>query len=397
MLERLGTHEPLLVNTIGHSVGAILFAVFLYLVRRDPVGARLRASGLSITAAALALVWNATSVAVIGLYEIHSPAVDFVSGLGTTALNLLPAVLLHLALGGRHRPFAVAGYLLSAIAVGIHWSEFVLNAPQFHENGLVFSTIGFGALAVVAAVTLLRSHDTGHGQRTRRLLGTMALFLFALTFLHFGVGFEPGAWPLEVLVHHAGIPLALFVLLQDFRFVLLDAFVRVIANLAVAGITIGVGVKLGQLVGLEFAGPASPFRFGMLLVGASLALVAFANYREKLQRVLTRILFHRTDLDKALAELRGHEDMPGDEEYLDWAVVRVARYMEADCRPASPDQIAGLKETGIVGPILVSEAGACRESLELAGADVVFPLGLGPDDVRYYLLGRRSGGRPLSQ
>lgn len=394
MLERLSAHEPLLVNTIGHSVGAILFALFLYMVLRDPVGVRLRASGLSITAAVLALLWNTASVVVIGLYEARSPAVDLVTALGTTALNLLPAVLLQLALGGRQRVLAITGYLLSATAIGIHWSEFVFGAPEFHSHGLRFTTISFGALTAVAALALLLSRETDRGQRTRRLLGTMALFLFALSFVHFGVGLEQRAWPVEVLIHHAGIPLALFVLLQDFRFVLLDAFVRVVANLAVAGATIAVGLKLAQTVGVEYGGSGNPFRIGILLVGAALALVAFSTYREKLQRVLTRTLFRRTDLDAVLREVRTHEDLPDDEQYLDWAVTRVAGYLKTECHPASTDIAGCLRQSGVTEPTLVAQAGECRQRLELAGAEVVFPLRLSQDEFRYYLLDRRPGGRP---
>ena len=35
-------------------------------------------------------------------------------------------------------------------------------------------------------------------------------------------------------LHHGGIPLALFILMQDYRFVLLDAFVRFLANVLLA-------------------------------------------------------------------------------------------------------------------------------------------------------------------
>ncbi len=394
MLERLSAHEPLLVNTIGHSVGAILFALFLYMVRRDPGGVRLRASRLSIAAAALAFVWNAASVAAIGGYEAQSSWADLAIGIATTALNLLPAVLLHIALGIRHRMLASIGYTLSFIAIGIHWGEFVLGEPEFHRLGLRFTTVSFAALTAIAAVVSLRSRETERDIVNRRLFGIAALFLFALSFVHFGFAREPWVWPFEVLVHHAGIPLALFVLLQDFRFLLLDAFIRVFTNLAVAGATIGLVLALGRWAGVEYAGIGGPFRQGILIVGAALALVTFAAFRERLQGTLTRILFRRTDLDEALAELRTHEDLRGDEEYLDWAVRRIARYLEAECHLAGQNLAACLRHLDTAGPILAADAGDCREALDAAGAEVAFPLRLSSDEVRYYLLGRRPGGRP---
>ena len=57
----LSIHEPLLVNTLGHCAGAIVFGIFLALVIRD----RQRGSRLLMAAAVLALLWNAGSLAVL--------------------------------------------------------------------------------------------------------------------------------------------------------------------------------------------------------------------------------------------------------------------------------------------------------------------------------------------
>src|ERR1051326_128818 len=69
-----------------------------------------------------------------------------------------------------------------------------------------------------------------------RVLASMCLALFATSFIHFGAGHASQVWSSELVFHHAGIPLALFVLLQDYRFVLLDAFVRFLANALLAAV-----------------------------------------------------------------------------------------------------------------------------------------------------------------
>src|SRR5436190_725149 len=69
-----------------------------------------------------------------------------------------------------------------------------------------------------------------------RMAASMSLALFAMSFVHFGSAHALQAWSGELVVHHAGIPLALFVLLQDYRFVLLDAFVRFLANAFLAAV-----------------------------------------------------------------------------------------------------------------------------------------------------------------
>jgi hypothetical protein len=64
----------------------------------------------------------------------------------------------------------------------------------------------------------------------------MSPFLFAISFVHFSEEEAPRTWSTELLFHHAGIPLALFILIQDYRFVLLDAFIRFFANGLLAGL-----------------------------------------------------------------------------------------------------------------------------------------------------------------
>jgi len=393
LVERLSPHEPLFVNTIGHSIGIVVFAVFLYLLWRDTVGTRLRASRLSVAAAALALLWNAASLLAIGLSEAGSAAAEVVVALATTSLSLLPAVLLDVSWGGRNRWTPGIGYLLSAVAIGIHWSEFVLDAPQFHWGALLFTTIGFGVLAVLATVSVLWPRNR-QARRTPHLLGAMALFLFALTFVHFGMGYGSLAWPIEVVVHHAGIPLALFVLLQDFRFVLLDAILRVLANLAVAGGVVVLAAQAMALMGLRIGGMESPFRSGLVVAGLSVALVVFAELRERFQRLLTRSLFRRGDLERVLSELRTHKTIPDGGQYLTWALDRVGRYMGAPLWAAGGERTRLPESAGLHSPRLTAEAPGLRSLPGAGGAEVVAPLRLSPEEVSYYWLGRRPGGRP---
>ena len=93
------------------------------------------------------------------------------------------------------------------------------------ETGIAAINYGFSALAVVAAVLLARG-DFGRRLAGMRTLAAMALFLLAASFVHFGRVHRPDAWLHELVFHHAGIPLSLFVLLLDYRFLLLDVFVR---------------------------------------------------------------------------------------------------------------------------------------------------------------------------
>lgn len=59
-------HAPQLVNALGHAAGAVLFAIFAFLLSKDRIGSRLDSSRQAIAAALLALVWNAASLAEAG-------------------------------------------------------------------------------------------------------------------------------------------------------------------------------------------------------------------------------------------------------------------------------------------------------------------------------------------
>ena len=149
-----------------------------------------------------------------------------------SVLSLLPAVLLHVSVG-QSRPVLVAcGYALGIIAVGMHFWELHGNGPTLHQEALKLITAGFLILTTLA---VLDAVFRGQGRRPdgARIACAMCLALFAMSFVHFGTvgsGHASLAWSSELIVHHAGIPLALFVLLQDYRFVVLDAFVRFLAN-----------------------------------------------------------------------------------------------------------------------------------------------------------------------
>src|SRR5579883_756963 len=220
MPDRLSLHAPVLVNTIGHCAGAIIFGVLLYLFivdwRRDG-SAR---SPLPCIAAGLALLWNAGSL--IGLATPSRGAVvaDAIVAFSFSVLSLLPAVLLDISLRPRRTWLRVAGYTIGAFAVALHVSDAATTAPRFHYAGILLITTGFAALTLVSLVQELAA-----GARDRsgaRRAAAMALFLFAISFAHFETSHPATAWSGEAALHHAGIPLALFVLLQDYRFLLLD-------------------------------------------------------------------------------------------------------------------------------------------------------------------------------
>lgn len=61
-----------------------------------------------------------------------------------------------------------------------------------------------------------------------------------MSFVHFTDSHAHHPWAAELAVHHAGIPLTLYVVLQDYRFLLLDVYLRSLASGVFAGaVTLG--------------------------------------------------------------------------------------------------------------------------------------------------------------
>ncbi|MFN7924124.1 MAG: histidine kinase [Bryobacteraceae bacterium] len=370
MDQTLTAHEPLLVNTIGHSFGVLLFALFLYFLLQG------RASRLSIAAASLALVWNLSSLALLAATER-----ELLVAVSTSALSLLPAVLLHASLGHRFAWVVRAGYALGGASVLLHGAEGFVAGSITHTRVLTLTTSGFAALTVVAAAALLGSREPDRAL-TSRLVAAMALFLLALSLLHFGHGEAHSPWTIELLAHHASVPLALIVLLQDYRFVLLDAFLRVAASLALAAAFVFAALKW---FAPEPAG-------GVLVVVACLALVFYAVLRSRLQDALTHVVFGRLDIERTgqrLMELAAEKhDEPV---YIETAYGMIAAFLRAEFRPAALDP-AQFRD--LIGPATASSLQApLRERLDTAGVEAVIPVRVSGGGVSPLLLGHRSGGR----
>jgi two-component system, LytTR family, sensor kinase len=373
-------NEQAVVNVLGHAAGVLIFGIFLYLVIRERSAARLRVGWLQLTAAALALLWNVASLVVLVMGSSGSAGERVVAAFGFSVLSVLPAVLLQLCLVGRFRVIVQTGYVLGTLAVAAHILEFVQGEPSYHRIGLSLISIGFGVLTALAVFRVFWFDQGSSRSLMPRILATMSLFLLAISFGHFGEGHTYQAWSEELAIHHAGIPLALFVLLQEFRFVLLDAFVRFLVNGLLAG-----------LCGLAIAAVLPRMTFFAQALTAGLFLTLFAVSRELVQRFLTRIIFRQPNPEstaKTLQSLRA--DCASEADYVPIALQRIAELMGANlidiiCEPVSTEEL--------VFPALASELPEHRHLLD-RGVRAIVPVRLTHSDTRYGLFGERKGGQP---
>src|ERR1039457_2465629 len=309
-------NQPVLINILGHAGGALIFAIFLVLLFSGQGWAGLKGRYLSGLAAGLSLVWNLGSLVVLVRPNLPAVWLNLAIAISFSVLSLLPAVLLHVSLGTSRRHLVVLGYALSGLAVGMHFWEIRGNGPALHQVALLLITIGFLLLTTLAVA---EAAFRGKGQRRlngARIAGSMCLALFAMSFLHFGAGHASQAWSSELIVHHAGIPLALFVLLQDYRFVLLDAFVRFLANALLAALLAALVIEAAFRLVLVERAVLQPLPEAMLLISVCLFLVFFAWLRNRVQALLTHAVFRQGRVASLRTALRDCPGFDSEEEYL---------------------------------------------------------------------------------
>lgn len=380
MPDWLSIHEPVLVNTIGHAAGAVMFGMLLYLFLVNLRRTRLERRSLPALAATLAMLWNVGSLIALAAGPGSGMVADVIVAASFSILGLLPAVLLHIHLGTHHRALWISGYILSAIAAALHITDLLTRAARFHYAALLLVTLGFAGLT---ALSVFLEMSEENRPAASRLAGAMGLFLLAISFAHFSSEHPSHAWSNEIALHHAGLPLAIFVLLQDYRFLLLDAFLRFAVNATLAAAAVLISIRIVQSPGLVLH-IQHPFDAGLLFVTACLLLTAFAYVRNRLQGWLTRVIFLRSNVEGALRELQHLAPATqSEDEYIENAAEVIARFLHAPRFSVGADCAAKIEPT-----VLDSTDPAFPD-----WAQAIVPLLFSRGDTKCFILGPRSGGR----
>ena len=383
-------NQPLLINVLGHAAGALIFAIFLVQMYsgRGWFGSGRFLSGL---AAGLSLVWNLGSLVVLTWPSLPPRVLDVVVAVSFSVLSLLPAVLLHVALAGRWRSLLASGYVLSFTAVSMHFLEIGRDGAALHQRALLLITIGFLLLTVAAVVRSALGSPAGDRSGGIRMAASMCLALFAMSFVHFGTGHASQAWGSEVFVHHAGIPLALLVLLQDDRFILLDAFVRFLANAFLA-------VVLAMLWMAAIFQPVltnrihEPLYEALLLISVGVFFILFAWLRSLVQAWLTRAIFRRGSIADLPGRVNNSPDFPSDEQYLDWAAAAIAAAVRTkDYVVVEGNDIESVSSLHL--PVLAAPFLRADALHRWSWAEVLVPVRHAAGNGKVILLGRRQGGQ----
>ena len=198
-------------------------------------------------------------------------------------------------------------------------------------------------------------------------------------------------------MHHAGIPVALLILLQDYRFVFLDAFVRFIANVFLAALLALAGIRLAVSLAPD-DGASHPLADTLVIAGLCGLLILFAYFRGILQRWFTMAVFRGPSIEGAVQDLRSQAaEIRSECAYLNQAAGRLGAVAGTEgfemLEPETSRERSGSSMRDLDYPSLAEDEPWLARDARWNWAEAIVPIRLSQRDVRYLLLGRRRGGR----
>jgi signal transduction histidine kinase len=306
------------VNLVGFATGAVLYLMLIAMVWRErsaeQPGQASRRAELPLLMGMCGLVWNIGAFVAFGLPHFGlPPASPTMLAVTFSALGALPAVVVHSIIEGRERAAGRrlaylgigAAYALSIVAAVMHLAAAWQGAPVPSRSALWLLTSGFLALLTLL---LLATRQAPVG---RRGVWVAALAIFAVSAAHFGRHDGNERWWVELVGHHASLPLALAILHQDYRFALADLFLKnAIALLLLMGVTLAVfsGIVAPWLDD-RAAGVALDPRALVLIVSLwAITAMAFPWLQRLAVVLVDRAVLKRPDYSRTLGDLGARLD-----------------------------------------------------------------------------------------
>jgi hypothetical protein len=216
-----------LVNLLGFALGVALYALLLLMVVRHRRAKKLSSLDFLLLATSLlGILWNAGELSVFVWRDFGASQVSpLLTAVSYSALGFLPSVVVHSALktsGNVGRKLLIpAAYGLSVFAAVLHFqSALALNAVAPSNAALQLST--YGSLALLAGLLIFNFRQ----KIGRQSVWISALLIFTVSALHLSGDAEENSWLVELVAHQSSLPLALAILIQDYRFAFADLFLK---------------------------------------------------------------------------------------------------------------------------------------------------------------------------
>jgi Histidine kinase len=207
-----------LINLLGFTVGVVLYALLLVMVVRP----RKKIDWLLFTAGILGVLWNFGEFFTFIWRDFRGTEVSpIVTAISYSALGFLPSVVIQNA---NRKSLTYSAYCLSVFATGLH---FRTTLPP---SDFALQILTVGSLLLLLALFVFKPEN-------KTVLAT-ALIIFAVSALHLSVHrTEDKFWLVELIAHQSSLPLALVILLQDYRFAFADLFLKRALSLILLALT----------------------------------------------------------------------------------------------------------------------------------------------------------------
>ncbi len=136
----------------------------------------------------------------------------------------------------------------------------------------------------------------------RRALWIAALSIFAVTALHLSQAHQgDGSWPIELIGHHASVPLALAILYLDYPFALADLFLKRALTLLLL-ITVAF-LSVTAFHTASIAGAAGVREVGGLVVLWVLTALLYPRLEAAVGWFVDAVILHRPDYATVIASV----------------------------------------------------------------------------------------------
>ena len=306
------TAVGLLAHPIGFITGAILYAMILVLVLQTPRKSVSRNVNnarvtplrrLPLWTAVLGLLWN-----VGGLASFLLPAASpgwlhhLLHVTALSALGFLPAVVVHSFLQsgmrrriGRNRHVLLVGaYALSTGAAVFNLLAVMPGTTVIAVEAISLLAVGFVLLLTIVLADTVRQQGWDH-HAGMVILAVIAAA--AIPFSHHQSG--EYVWWMELIGHHASLPLAVAILYQDFRFAFGDIFLkRALSLMGLVGIAMGLYAGLGASEFTSQLEEPAPF-MDAILIGLWVGTALLYPYVSRgASWVVDTVVLRRPDYEK---------------------------------------------------------------------------------------------------
>jgi hypothetical protein len=387
-----------LVHLVGFGTGIVLYAMLGVMTRRrlshvTAPAERQDVDRVPLIAAVLGVIWNVGAMFVFAARDFGaSYEMTWVAAIAYSALGFLPAVVVHSTLrrtrGAGSGWFLGVAYTASIVAAFMHVAD-AFRGQTPSSAGLVLLTVTYGGLLGILAITERRRPGF------QRMILAVALAAFAVSALHLSRNqgsADEGPWLVELIGHHASLPLVLAILYQDYRFAFTDLFLkRALSLLALVGVVsllyalfAAPLVDPHALAARRLANDGSHlWSTGALLILWIVTALGYPFIQRRIYRFVDRVLLRRADYRVFRAELASSlSEAQTADEALEATASRLGRVLGA---------------TAVTWEITDARSAPADASIELdakrTGALIVVPTALAPTfRIR---IGELSGGRTL--